>query len=192
MTHISEEKESLRAAINERLKRMTPKDKEMESRSLVRRVLEMLPKEPTKVCAYFPMYSEVQIKDLLEEIIKLGHELYLPCFENKLVFRKTTDLATLVMGKAIKILEPANGELLKDEDTVIAIVPGIAFTKEGKRMGRGNGGYDIWIRKKKKASPESKYWAVCYECQVVHDLPTEEHDEQVDLVITDRGIAGKN
>jgi len=190
MPHLSEEKEIFRTAIIERLNRMSPKDKEGESRSLCKRALEQLPQEATSICAFYPMYSEVQIKDLLEEIIKRGHQLYLPCFENKLVFRKTLDLASLVPGKVMRIPEPSNGPILKDEAAAIVIVPGLAFTKDGKRMGRGNGGYDIWIRAKKKVSPNSTYWAVCYECQVVPELPMEEHDEKVDRVITDRGIVG--
>jgi 5-formyltetrahydrofolate cyclo-ligase len=135
------------------------------------------------------MKDEVDIRPLLEEVLKLGHALYLPCFENALVFRKIHDLSTLTKGPFGFLQPPVTEPALAMSENVTVLVPGRAFTSDGHRLGRGNGGYDIWMRKKRQASPKSTYWGVCYDCQIVHDLPTEEHDERVTRVITARGIA---
>ncbi len=87
-----------------------------------------------------------------------------------------------------RILEPRDDAPLSEETIDIAIIPGRAFTAKGERMGRGNGGYDIWISAQKKRSPSTLYIGVCFDCQIVQELPMETHDEIVDVVVTARGI----
>jgi hypothetical protein len=62
-----------------------------------------------------------------------------------------------------------------------------AFQTGMMRMGGGNGGYDIWIREKRKVSPETQFWGVAYEHQIMNEVPMEEHDEKVDRIVTARG-----
>ena len=189
MTHAHAEKAALGKAIQERLERLSEQDKNEEGRVLSRRVRELLPPPPCNICAFIPLQDEVKIHALLRELLRDGYALYLPMFENGLVFRKTETIDGLSAG-AFGIPEPpVSAPKLEDATEAIVLVPGRAFSKTGERMGRGNGGYDRWIRAKRNASPATSYWGICHECQVVDRVPMEAHDERVDRVITSRGIA---
>ena len=67
----------------------------------------------------------------------------------------------------------------------VVIVPGLAFTVEGDRLGQGGGWYDRFLA---DARPDSTAIGVCFFEQVVGALPVEPHDVTMDLVVTDRGV----
>ncbi|HEV7405910.1 MAG TPA: 5-formyltetrahydrofolate cyclo-ligase [Chthoniobacteraceae bacterium] len=84
-----------------------------------------------------------------------------------------------------KFREPragAAGAIGLDEVDVI-LVPGVAFTRDGRRLGRGGGYYDRLLA----ALPASAArLGVCFEMQILEDLPDEPHDRKVDAVVTER------
>ncbi|KAL3288285.1 hypothetical protein HHI36_002733 [Cryptolaemus montrouzieri] len=66
----------------------------------------------------------------------------------------------------------------------LIILPGVAFTKDGKRIGHGGGYYDKYLkecREKQKKSPVTV--ALCFNQQYLENLPYESHDEKVDIVL---------
>ncbi len=79
---------------------------------------------------------------------------------------------------AFGILEPV-GEPFTELDRIdVAIVPGVVFCKDGRRMGRGGGYYDRLL-----CHLRGLKIGVCFPCQVVDDLPTEAWDVPVDKVL---------
>jgi 5-formyltetrahydrofolate cyclo-ligase len=63
----------------------------------------------------------------------------------------------------------------------IIFVPGMAFTHDGKRLGRGRGFYDRMLTH----LPHSVLRVgVCFASQIVESLPTETHDREVDVVLS--------
>ncbi len=189
--HAKEEKAHLRNAIRERLSRISENERHAESRSVCRRILENLPAEPSTICAYFPLKDEVDLRALLTELLQKGWKLYLPRIENNaMVFRKAESIESLTPGQ-YGIPEPALSDpLLDPQDLTYALTPARAFDKKGHRLGRGNGGYDIWIRKQRAANPKTKFWGVALEAQIVQQIPMEAHDEKVDAIVTARGLFG--
>lgn len=80
------------------------------------------------------------------------------------------------------LLEPeADAPMVANEAIEVAIVPGQAFTKEGKRLGRGGGFYDRTLPDLTNA----KIIGYCWESQIVADIPTEAHDVAMDGVVTE-------
>lgn len=66
---------------------------------------------------------------------------------------------------------------------IFMLVPGVAFTKDGKRLGHGKGFYDIYIEEMRKSGLRPFLCGFALPCQIVEDLPTEEHDILMDKVI---------
>jgi 5-formyltetrahydrofolate cyclo-ligase len=66
------------------------------------------------------------------------------------------------------------------------IVPGLAFTAAGDRLGQGGGWYDRFLS---QLRPDCVSIGVCFAEQLVDGLPVEPHDVAVDHVVTDRGVA---
>ena len=66
----------------------------------------------------------------------------------------------------------------------LILVPGVAFTRSGERLGRGGGFYDRLLAS--LPAPVCKI-GVCFDSQVLHELPVEMHDQRVDSIITESG-----
>jgi len=64
------------------------------------------------------------------------------------------------------------------------VVPGIGFTANGERLGYGKGFYDRWLA----AHPSACRIGFAYAAQVLTALPSEAHDERLDLLVTEDGI----
>lgn len=186
---IREQKAKLRFAIKERLARYPAHKRTAETRSLCRRILEVLPKSPVTICAFWPLPDEANIRPMLPLLLKRGNRLALPCFvQGKLTFRTVHDLKALVPG-ALGIPEPSpSAHPIEAQDIDLVLVPGRAFDRGGYRLGRGNGGYDSWIAVQRTANPKTRYFGVCLECQLVPEVPHEEHDQRVDAIVTARGL----
>ena len=60
------------------------------------------------------------------------------------------------------------------------VVPGVAFTAAGERMGRGKGYYDRYLSRE---GFRAYSVGVCFGCQMCEELPTEPHDRRMDEVI---------
>lgn len=65
----------------------------------------------------------------------------------------------------------------------IIIVPGLGFTSDGKRLGRGKGFYDRYLQD----STVVKI-GIGFEMQIEQDIPTDPHDVKMDFVVTDQKI----
>ncbi len=87
---------------------------------------------------------------------------------------------------AFGLLEPPAGAPVVAAETVdVAVVPGVAFTPEGHRLGRGGGFYDRLIV---RLRPDCLVIGVCAEASIVPTLPREPHDRGVDVVVTDASL----
>ena len=63
------------------------------------------------------------------------------------------------------------------------IIPGVAFDREGGRLGFGKGCYDAFL-----GSIDTFKVGLCYGVQLVDEVPTEEHDIKMDMIVTECGI----
>jgi 5-formyltetrahydrofolate cyclo-ligase len=60
------------------------------------------------------------------------------------------------------------------------VLPGLAFTETGIRIGQGAGFYDRFLE---IARADTIKIGVCFDFQVVKAIPREEHDVNVDLLV---------
>ena len=67
----------------------------------------------------------------------------------------------------------------------LVIVPGLAFTAAGDRLGQGAGWYDRFLS---AVRPDCVSIGVCFAEQLVDALPVEAHDVIMDHVVTDQGV----
>jgi 5-formyltetrahydrofolate cyclo-ligase len=66
----------------------------------------------------------------------------------------------------------------------VVITPGVGFTAAGDRLGMGKGYYDRWFA----AHDYGLSVAICFECQLVAELPVSETDVPVDLIVTEQRV----
>lgn len=67
---------------------------------------------------------------------------------------------------------------------ILMLVPGLAFTQDGRRLGRGKGFYDRYIARLRQTGADVTIAGFCFPCQIVDDLPTDRHDARMDIVFS--------
>ena len=135
------------------------------------------------IMAYAAIPPEVDLSPVLEKILTAGKTLVLPRCEQDGVMtaRRIEDLSQLVPG-AFGILEPKpETPVVAAAEIALILVPGLAFDRFGRRLGRGKGYYDRFL-----AAFHGKTIGICG--QLVQEIPVEQHDITMDAVAVDRGI----
>lgn len=131
------------------------------------------------IYGYLPYNQEVRTVPMLELAMKDGKRVAVPkCYGDEMRFLYMDDLSRVEKGYA-GIPEPIADEPVADDPTALVLMPGLAFTKDGKRMGYGGGFYDKFLA----SEPNHPTVALCYDFQMVEDLPTEDYDIPVDCVL---------
>ncbi|MEM8618507.1 MAG: 5-formyltetrahydrofolate cyclo-ligase [Actinomycetota bacterium] len=86
-------------------------------------------------------------------------------------------------ARGVEVCVPEDGPTSSWPDVVI--VPGVAFTVRGDRLGQGGGWYDRYLATTRAGCIAV---GVCFREQLRNDLPTEPHDVTIDVVVTDDGM----
>lgn len=134
------------------------------------------------ILAYMPIRNEVDIRGILERSLKDKKALFLPKVQGKeMRFYQVKDLQMLHPG-AYGILEPEERNPL-DVSKGLMLVPGVAFSKNGFRIGYGGGFYDRYLCEKNQIVTVG----VCYEQQLCSQLTPEVFDQPVDELVTEYG-----
>lgn len=94
-----------------------------------------------------------------------------------------TDPEALRTG-ALGVLEPEGAAVPVDGIDVV-VVPGVAFDRSGTRLGRGGGHYDRLLARLPSGALRV---GLCFATQLVGGLPREDHDRDVDVVVTDEEV----
>jgi 5-formyltetrahydrofolate cyclo-ligase len=131
-------------------------------------------------------YPEVDTSHLHDGLRKNEIVTVYPRVEgNELAFVQALDRGELILGRW-GIKEPADDArpvLLSDLDALI--VPGVAFTSQGHRLGRGGGFYDRTLAR----APETLVTVgLAFGAQIAEYLPMETLDRPVDFVVTELGV----
>ena len=111
--------------------------------------------------------------------------IYYPRIEDghEMVFARVDDEDEMVEGK-FGIPEPAAGAETEDiEEIGVALMPGLAFDKRGARVGYGGGYYDRALSRDFRYVPT--LIGVCFDFQLIAEVPDEEHDVRVNWIITE-------
>lgn len=147
--------------------------------------------------------GELQTKSIIEDALK-SKNLLVP----RVTGKKRTDMAMLLVSPGEtpddfprspwNIPEPpltvSNGSprqqwMDMNPPLDLVIVPGVAFTRDGKRLGHGRGYFDTYLQSLMKEYEERGLKkpltvGICLSCQVVEDVPMDEWDQYVDLVVS--------
>ena len=145
-------------------------------------------KNSKSIGVYYPTGSEVKTFDIIKHSIKRKKEVGLPRVidSTKIKFFKimedSFEKIKFIKGK-YGIFENSTSPINMEKMDLL-IIPGIAFDLQGNRLGYGKGYYDRFLSLRKV-----KYIiALAYETQVVNEIPNNDHDIPVDVIITEKRI----
>ena len=131
------------------------------------------------VYGYLPYNQEVRTVAMLERAIADGKRVAVPkVIGDDMKFIYISDLTRVEKGYA-GIPEPVDDGPIADDPTALVLMPGLAFDREGHRIGYGGGFYDRFLAQE----PDHPTLALCYDFQMMESLETEEFGIPVDTVL---------
>ena len=165
------------------LKAAVSPDEKLRRSDLIMQQVEQRPefRQARVVLLYWSMADEVQTHAFVERWHK-HKTLLLPCVDgDNLRLRQYTGPDCLVPGQQFGIGEPTGPEFTALDTIDLIIVPGVAFDRQGNRMGRGRGFYDRLLR----STPSALKIGLAFGFQLMDEIPVEPHDIRMNLVISD-------
>ncbi|MFT3737925.1 MAG: 5-formyltetrahydrofolate cyclo-ligase [Breznakibacter sp.] len=178
-----DQKNALRAMVKERLAEVPPVQLAAQSQSIFQKV-EQLPAfhQASHILAYWSMLKEVDTHFFVEKWTAEKH-VYLPVVQGEdLQLVRFSGRGQMARHPRFFIYEPLGDVFVELSKISLAIVPGLAFDRHGRRLGKGGGFYDRFLPKLTNAQKIG----VAFAEQMVDEIPVEPHDRSVDLVISAR------
>lgn len=160
-------------------------------------------KRRKNVLIYVSMPDEVQTKEIFRAGLQQGKTLASPIVQrdNKMLLLSVLSEAHVkeLLSEAANIesrnwIKAKFGIMEPREETIqpislseieFIVVPGVAFDRRGKRLGLGGGYYDRLLEKTKDTALAV---ALAFDFQIISTIPTQDHDQEVDMIITDSEI----
>ncbi len=177
------EKETLRSKMKELRNGLSPDSKAVADASVCEKlkarkdVREKISPagDGTPLAVYLASPGEINIDPYIEHVLRAGVEVVAPRWNGstyELARLKGLDGANLRTGP-MGIREPSEADIVEPPQVHAWIVPGLAFTRDGKRLGYGGGWYDRLLA---SAPADAVKIGVAYPFQIASDIPAGPHD----------------
>jgi 5-formyltetrahydrofolate cyclo-ligase len=179
---MSDTKRALRTELIAARARMAQDERWVKSLAIAERIEEVpFFREARIVSLYAPLGTEVDSSEIARRALARGVRLVFPRTipgERRLAFA-SAEPGALVRGPLGAMEPPPGAPAIALEEIDCVVVPGVAFSRDGLRLGRGGGYYDATL----KRMPRAGRVGVAFEAQIVPTLPREPHDVPFDAVV---------
>ncbi|XP_042437689.1 5-formyltetrahydrofolate cyclo-ligase, mitochondrial-like [Zingiber officinale] len=212
------QKRALRTQIRRALKAVSPAQRAQEDSAIQNFVLDSSWFQSSKgLCAYLSCETlrEVDTSRIIAEVLKMSDaeldmqikkSLYVPRVEDKNSHMRMLKISTIndLVANSMNILEPSPIDAAQNarEDVMLAnqpvdllLLPGLAFDRQGRRLGRGGGYYDVFLKKYEELANQRKWKqplrvALAYSVQILEEnvIPMSPTDIPVDALVTANGV----
>ncbi len=137
---------------------------------------------------YVDVRDEARTRHALPAALESGKRIVIPyCVDGELELFHLESMDELETGM-YKILEPREdlrsvaSKRVDVKELDLILVPGVAFDARGGRTGHGKGYYDKLLE---NARPETPLVSLAFECQMFDQIPMQDHDVFMDLVVSE-------
>ena len=179
-------KKELRLSLRESLAEVSSENWRAISQSFISSLVEWLhiERDIKKVGIYSSLPNEVDFQMI--HLLLPSVEWHYPLVKgSELSFHRVSKKDTLIAGYfGIEEPDPMVHPPVISSSLDLILCPGLAFTKEGKRLGRGGGFYDRFLA----TVPNAVKMGVCVDAQLINELPVEEHDVKMTHLLTTNGV----
>ena len=175
-------KDEIRRTMRERRRSLTPEERTAASEIICTKLSALNFHSP--VAVYLASPQEIDLSPFIRKMLKMGVKVVAPRWNGEayeLAVLKGQDEVHLRKGP-MGIREPAEAEIVSPKEVGSWLVPGLAFTRDGRRLGYGGGWYDRLLAETPK---DAVKLGIAHAFQVVDDLPSEPHDIWLAGVIDD-------
>lgn len=184
---ISERKKGLRQKMLAMRRALSANETESRSSSLKENILSLLEyKNAKKIMAFLAMKGESNLDGFIRQTLLDGKEVYIPvCLpERQMEAGRLIDMEHFEKGPLGLRNLPAGYEVTSPESLDLVLIPGLAVSQEGIRLGMGAGYYDRYLAR----VPFEKRVAALWDFQVIPDIPSEPFDQKIAKIVTDKSV----
>ena len=186
-TDLQLEKNKIRQEILKKRNNLSTEEVEKKS-DLIIQNLEKFIKNAENIMIFMDMKNEVRITKLIEFYPEKNF------FISKIVNSKNREMKInkyneneLVLHK-FGYYESSSDDFYDEKILDIVIVPALAFDSSKNRIGFGGGYYDTFLNKVRGKNKNTLFIGVCYDFQMIEEVPIEGHDITLDLVINESEV----
>ena len=184
----NQSKKEIRIEVKRHLSRLTDKEVKEKSHDILQRLISLEDfQKASKIFIYVAVDWEPDTKPLIERFLS-EKVIYVPrCLDDHdLEAVRITSFEDLKEGK-YGILEPesSSADDFQGGAGSITIVPGMAFDRQGHRLGRGKGCYDRCLKIHDRKTP---IWGLCYDFQLVDSIIADDWDIAVKGIVTEKRV----
>ena len=179
--NIQEEKNKLRKKLLKERNLLSYKEVLENSKELKTQLINFFHMSfPQVIHSYLSINNEISTDLFLQHAITQGSTIVIPKIkgDHDLIHLKLKNFQNIQTGTFNTRLPTPEIEYKGSFDCIL--VPGLAFSEKRERLGYGGGFYDRFL----KAHPKAMKIGVCHSRQILNYVPTENHDQQMDYVIT--------
>lgn len=180
-------KADIRRSMIQRRKALSPSEAGRCSEAIRQQILEApFYRESRCLSCYVSVNNEVDTHALIRGALNEGKRVAVPVARKgrPMIQARISDLSELVPAP-FGLLEPAEDswDPIPQDAFDLVIVPGLAFDRQGNRVGFGGGFYDRFLSGLRAAKV-----GIAYGFQLGEALPTEPHDVELDWLVTESQI----
>ena len=180
-----DEKKALRKEILAGLKSQAPGERK-EKNTIIKNKVFSLPefRKAKNIMCYISLDTEVDTREIIKDSLKQGKRIFAPVIKgDNLGLAEVKCMDSDLERGPTGVLQPENeaNSSFRARSIEIVIVPGIAFDRNGARLGRGKGYFDRFLS---KLPNTVKTIALGFDFQIKKSIPVSSRDIPVDLVIT--------
>lgn len=174
------DKKALRDYIRQKKRQMTAEQIERAGMRLAEKFIALpVYQQAQTIYGYMPYNQEVRTIPILEHALQNGKRVAVPkVYGDEMRFIYVTDLNAMKKSSC-GIPEPVDDGPVADDPNAVVLMPGLAFDRQGHRIGYGGGFYDKFLAKETN-HPKI---ALCYDFQMLPFIETDAFDIPVDQVI---------
>jgi 5-formyltetrahydrofolate cyclo-ligase len=180
-------KRAIRRAVIERRDAMPPAERAVASERIAETLMSLPEmRGAATVMAFWSFGSEVDTAPVIERLHAAGKRIVLPRVEGEDIVAVTFAPGDEVAAVAFGAMEPLGAALAPPGEVDVVITPGVAFDRDGRRVGYGGGFYDRFLP---QTRPEVAAIAIAFAVQIVAEpLPAASFDRPVDAIVTETEV----
>jgi len=183
------DKAQLRRDLKKRLAAMSPQQRACKSRKASEHLISTRQfQDASIVMLFLSMPTEIDTSDAILHAWQLGKTVAVPRMFREPEHMLPVVINSLETGLATDsrgLRNPTAGPPVPFADIDLVVTPGLAFDGAGNRLGRGGAYYDKFFAHEQLRACRCGF---AFAEQLVDSVPVVEHDQPVDMLVTDREI----
>ncbi|KAI4497705.1 hypothetical protein M0802_007245 [Mischocyttarus mexicanus] len=195
MATIKSLKKLLRKEMVDVISNITTEEKKRQSLRVFEK-LKTLPQyqNSKRISIYLSTKDEIDTTLILKDIFETGKDVFVPRYSGNTMemvkLLSMNDYEKLPLTKW-NIKQPDFSEVrencFQSGELDLILIPGVAFTYNGKRLGHGKGYYDKFLTDTfQKQQRKPHLIAIAFNEQIRDNIPTTENDVLLDMIVTEK------